>query len=129
MLPTDECSVDPCNSVPDIETSLASSSPSPVFTCDQLEVGDVPRTWLCDDPNPFWLNDYTCSCAVDETTSQYPADVLAVCGTEEMMTTESGTLSNYQVSAWLSAAPERQQMCQVATGTSDCVAESDGSGR
>jgi hypothetical protein len=119
----DECSTDPCNDPGDLAASLASADPSVVFTCDQPELGDTPRSWQCSDPNLYWRGDYTCSCAVDSATSSYVSSVLSTCGAEELVTTDSGiVLSNYEVTEWLSTSTvQRRQLCFVATGRVDCV--------
>ena len=142
--PFDECSLSPCNSPSNLAQALASGKP--LQTCEQLEIGDLPRAWVCDDPNFYWLGDYSCSCAHDAESGEYESAVLETCGAvsnqirsshcvffadrdpclQDPLVEDSrrGTFSRYEVTSWLvTDAQRRHHLCKVGTGDPDCVPE------
>jgi hypothetical protein len=124
--PVDECSTNPCNTPASLAEALAaatSGTPGPFFACDQLEIGDLPRTWVCNDPNPYWRGDYTCACAFDSETSDYDPAIQETCGADVLVTSDSGAeFSSFETVSVMAKDPIfRRHVCLVSTGQPDCV--------
>jgi hypothetical protein len=107
----DECSTDPCTDA--------------LHRCEQHEVGDLPRPWVCSDANHYWLGDFTCACAYDAATTQYDQAVLAGCGAGSVLQLRDGTpYSNYELSGWLRSAPTfRSMLCNAVFGRMTTVGQ------
>jgi hypothetical protein len=124
--PIDECITDPCNapaSLADALAAAASGAPATYYACDQLEIGDLPRAWVCNDPNQYWRGDYTCSCAFDSTTTDYDPAIQETCGADVLVISDSGTVfSQYEAVSLMARDPIfRRHVCQVSTGELQCV--------
>ena len=91
------------------------------FTCP-----DDTNGFVCSDPNPLWLDDFTCACVYDE--GRYSDEVASSCGTGTVFT-DSRTggdvvVSNYGMTLFLeSDATTRNHICRLIhqPADSDCA--------
>lgn len=78
----------------------------------------------CSEPNVYWRDDYTCSCAYDS--GQYSANVAATCGTDVIFTDTTSdpdtAVTNYDLTVLLEASPTtRAHVCHLIGNPSDCT--------
>ena len=82
--------------------------------------------YACNDPNPLWLGDFTCSCAYDD--GRYTDSVASTCGTDTVFTDSRAgesdiVVSNYGMTLFLeSDATTRNHICRLIhqPADSDC---------
>lgn len=83
--------------------------------------------FACVDPNPYWMGDFTCSCAFDHSASipGYTPEIAGDCGTDTVFTDSStGTsVSNYELTFYLhSREGARNHLCeQLHDPAPDCM--------
>jgi len=98
------------------------------FVCGENVGGSYnDYDFACVDPNPYWMGDFTCSCAFDHDASapRFAADVAGGCGTDTVFTdsTTGTSVSNYELTFYLqSREGARNQLCeQLHDPAPDCM--------
>jgi hypothetical protein len=87
------------------------------FTCPDHRPGST--AFNCTDTNPYWADDYTCSCAYEN--GRYNTRTAAACGADLLYTERSAAVSNYDMAFFLQSSPLRSHICGNIGSPSDCT--------
>ena len=90
------------------------------FTCADTSAG-----FACNDPNPFWMGDYECSCAyvhaANGQRARFDNLVAAGCGTETVIATQAHNVSNYDLDRYLDqSSAQKGVVCSAVSSPTDC---------